>query len=786
MIDIIQFIDIKQNLYNYYSNEIQQIKNAEELQKWILKKYFLDMTIGETEVLLKTLHNLDEEIINKYIIEQCEQMTDERRFNIIIELDGYTNSDDYRNLIKIIFETLEDKNKILDIIDKKMSWSDYTQELFSAIDKKIIAEYLRDKNNKVLTNYIINKGEILDVIRMLDDAEKTIFIMNYLGPTSGNVRKNDILDAMIHEVENEYCRKQLIVFVRTEKIIGVEDFKNNISEYQKINEQIKYITDEKDKTDFITNLQDNDLKLEFLKQIEIKENRNEIIKSLTRDIDSRIEPQVELVEKMIREFFEDKNEGSLRKEQKEKLDITFAKTSVMFESLDNSTNGIAHNLEDSISISARHCNNLSKTIMFLLHEYGHIFSLQNIKTENYQRNDDIEEGMQDVFSELVVNHYLEKHKEIKIGDRKIVMEYPCKSYSSYNIENSWVRTMLYPLKEQGKDIEAVTEYLLGSKNKFLELTLGEEKARSKSKDLYGNYNLYVTWQEIYEQMPDGFEKDNLTDSVYGRRNNFMPIFMLQKKFEQTDINFFGLEGDYKYRCTYIADKYFEGKKIYQISRDEMSKFCDLYDSQDEIGIIKYDDFLNKMINELSEGEIEEYSAEILDSSIALARNVIKIGGNLENMWSLALEKERQKVEQGQSVDETVVKYRKFINDYMILFDGKKDDASEFMMDQVKDLKNIYLHQMEESIKSGKVQELLKGLRNNEDGTIYADTDILNLFETLGVKFDQIQIMGSCYTAQDIVDSAIRRKLKLDDIKRMAVILENEKRNELMGERSNGE
>ena len=173
----------------------------------------------------------------------------------------------------------------------------------------------------------------------------------------------------------------MIVFVRSEKIIGVEEFKSNISEYQKINEQIKKITDENEKTDFITCLEDNDLKLEFLKQIEIKENRNQIIKSLTRDIDSRIEPQVELVEKMIREFFEDKIGNYLSEEQKEKLDIAFAKTSVMFEHLPNSTNGIAYNLEDCISISARHCNNLSKTILFLLHEYGHIFSIKNLSTK---------------------------------------------------------------------------------------------------------------------------------------------------------------------------------------------------------------------------------------------------------------------------------------------------------------------------------------------------------------------------------------------------------------------
>lgn len=787
MIDIIEFVDIKEQL-KYYNREIQEIKTPSEMREWIKKIFYVDMSIDETAVLIEFFHNSDEAVIKSYIKEQCERMTDEERRDKIIILNQWTDSKDYRNILDALFMTAEDKSKILDIFETEIFISEYVQELISTIDKKIIGEYLKNRNpiNKNLVNYLIDKDEMLDVLKMVEDVEKTIIILKYLGPISGNISKNDKIDGMVHEIGNEYCRKQAITFMRTERILDVETFTSNILKYQKVSKQLEQITDEKEKVDFITTLNDNDLKLEFLKQIKSKEDRDEIISSLTKYIDPKIKPQVELVEKMIREFFEDKMGDTMRKEEKEKLDISFAKTSVMFERLQNPTNGMAYNLEDRISISTRHYNNLSKTILFLIHEYGHIFALLNIKTENYYRNPNIDEGMQDVFSELVINHWIEKYEQIKVNDRVINMEYPCKSYSAYNIENSWTRTMLYPLKKKGKDIEAVTEYLLGDKNKFLELTIGKENADNKPMDLYGNHFIDIIWKELYELMPEGFENDDLATAIYGRRNNFMPIFILQKKLEQTDINFFELQDNNKYNCTYIADRYFQGRKIYQISREEMAKFHDLYDSQNEEAIGNWWKFADEKINEVSEKEISEYSGEILESSIVLARDVNVIGERLENLWSLALVEERLKVEKGQSVKETAAKYKKIINDYMSLLEGIKSDESEYLMDVVKDLKYTYLQQMQESIKNGDIQELLHGLKDSVDGTIYVDTDILKLFETSGVKFEQIQMMGSGYTSQDIVDSAIRGTLKLDDIGRISVIFENDKSNELVGERENDE
>lgn len=271
MIDIIEFVDIKEQL-KYYNREIQEIKNTIEVREWIKKKFYVDMSIDETAVLIEFFHNSDEAVIKSYIKEQCERMTDGERVDKIIILNQYTDSKDYRNILDALFMTVEDKNKILDILETIIELSDYVQELFSTIDKKIIAEYLKNRSqiNRNLLNYLINKGEILDILKMMQDVEKTTVILNYLGPISGNISKNDMIDAMVHEIENEYCRKQAIIFMETERILNVEDFTSNISEYQKINEKMEQITDEKEKVDFITTLDDNDLKLEFLKQVKSK------------------------------------------------------------------------------------------------------------------------------------------------------------------------------------------------------------------------------------------------------------------------------------------------------------------------------------------------------------------------------------------------------------------------------------------------------------------------------------------------------------------------------------
>lgn len=780
--DIFLIIDTQEQI-DYYAEEI---KTEEDLKEFIKNlRPYLEISDKELNLFIEYYKSRDKNIILNYVSKQIREMSDEEKIRMMLDISSPWNRTEGKEVLELLFLSVQDKNKILDQY-QFMSGKYMEQIILNNFDNKFFAEYIKKdcRNKSYIIQFLLDKGKATDIFNEMSEVDKTNFFMEYLAPRSGWIKASEFVDRAIHEIKDDYCRKILIMYVRTEAVVEVKEFQKITLKYQEIKEQIEQIEDENEKVDFIINLEDNDLKLEFLKQINAKENRDKVIKSLSKEVDPRIEEQVKLVQKMIEEFFEDKMGEKLTEEQREKLKIAFAKTSVNFDNLEESVNGRAYHLYDSVSISTRHLNNPSKTILFLLHEYGHILSYQNFKKDNYTPNHDVEEGMQDLFSELVTNYYIEKHGRIDLNGRRIRMDYPCKSYSSYDNENSWTRTMLYPLEKQGKDIDAITEYLLGDKNKFLEMTLGKENAETKPSDLFGNRYINTSWKELYEQMPEGFENQDITSSIYGRRNDFLPIFILQKTLEETGVDFFSLEGGRKYNCDFIADKYFAGRKLYEISKEEMVEFRNLYIKQKEQVVFAYDRFLNKMINELTEEEILQYSTEILSSSLALVDGITVIGGNLEKIWSLALRKERENIDDGQSVKDSADKYRKFINSYSSLLSSVKGDASEFIMDGVQDLKYAYLEQMEEAIRSGNIQSVLKGLTNNEDGTIYTDADILNLFETLGVKIGQIQILGANYKSQDIVDSAIRAKIRLDDVKRVTLILENDRSDEIIGERNN--
>ena len=59
-----------------------------------------------------------------------------------------------------------------------------------------------------------------------------------------------------------------------------------------------------------------------------------------------------------------------------------------------------------------------------------------------------EEGNADIFADLVINHYLEKYPDAELG---FDVEKPYQTGSSYDRENAWTRTMLYPLEKEKKD-----------------------------------------------------------------------------------------------------------------------------------------------------------------------------------------------------------------------------------------------------------------------------------------------------------------------------------------------
>lgn len=63
-----------------------------------------------------------------------------------------------------------------------------------------------------------------------------------------------------------------------------------------------------------------------------------IIASFKNEIDPTIKPQVELIQQMIKEFFEDNLENGLDDEKKEKMNIIFNKADVYFDQLKGSVN----------------------------------------------------------------------------------------------------------------------------------------------------------------------------------------------------------------------------------------------------------------------------------------------------------------------------------------------------------------------------------------------------------------------------------------------------------------
>lgn len=63
-----------------------------------------------------------------------------------------------------------------------------------------------------------------------------------------------------------------------------------------------------------------------------------IIASFKNEIDPTIKPQVELIQQMIKEFFEDNLENGLDDEKKEKMNIIFNKADIYFDQLKGRVN----------------------------------------------------------------------------------------------------------------------------------------------------------------------------------------------------------------------------------------------------------------------------------------------------------------------------------------------------------------------------------------------------------------------------------------------------------------
>ena len=93
----------------------------------------------------------------------------------------------------------------------------------------------------------------------------------------------------------------------------------------------------------------------------------------------------------------------------------------------------------------------------------------------------------------------------------------------------------------------------------------------------------------------------------------------------------------------------------------MQEFQDLIEAQtnpcneNSSNVVDIDGFYNLKHNELSEEEMDEYSFEILNTSIAMWNKTIIYGMNNERVLITCLKKEIEKIETGQNLAESLRK-----------------------------------------------------------------------------------------------------------------------------------
>jgi hypothetical protein len=181
-------------------------------------------------------------------------------------------------------------------------------------------------------------------------------------------------------------------------------------------------------------------------------------------------------------------------------------------------------------ISERHRTNKNMAIGILIHEYAHQLSNMNFQITGLSQTFSIEEGMADLFGDLVVNHYINKHEEVLVDGRPIRISKPYTTRSGYDFEAAWPRTMLAGLESSGKDKEAIGEYFLGDKLKFSEMVFGKENAQNRIQDEYGSVNLDTSYEELYYSSELDYSNID-RDSIYYKRNYILPAFELQTRIK---------------------------------------------------------------------------------------------------------------------------------------------------------------------------------------------------------------------------------------------------------------
>lgn len=448
--ELIEFYNIINDVFDrlWGSYELP-INNVEDMRR-ALETLNEDYKNISTEVIGKTYNYYNKpEIFPNYmakIIGEAQQgLKPEEKAAMILEL---IDNNVFIDIQKILSK--EDKFAFLDKIDT-VDEEKRTQYMSYTVSELDVLDYINEngKNKEILVDEAIkiygnDLNKIAAIAIYLDNEyyKALICISKKINPTE-----------VITDIKDDYIRSRIILnksYIDDFGFDKSQDFIDLLKEYQASKKILEQLETEEEKTGFICSLKDNDMKMEFLRSIKEKDNRNKIIGSLENSIDSGLQAEVTLVQKMITEYFEDTLGENFTQDKRERMQMSFNISDVYFNNtLPSNVNGRAYAYHNIININSRLKGNSKRIIPCLIHENGHLFSNFFSKETEYVNGGSIqiEEGTQDLLEEKVINHYLEKHGRIELDGRDLRFDYPYISFSAYSKEAGWQRTMLYPLKE---------------------------------------------------------------------------------------------------------------------------------------------------------------------------------------------------------------------------------------------------------------------------------------------------------------------------------------------------
>ena len=325
------------NYYNYFSSnndvsfrdELIKITNCDNIE------------YSEEELLLMEQYIKSDnpnKIIKELLITEYAKMDSKKIIENIFELA----KEDY--LDKEILEAIPTNIDILDYVE--LNNKKINLKIFTSIEPERIIEYInKDKSNKknilkLLSELgpidqkqyqsysIIKAHEILNKLTSDEDRTSMILLMNF---------NDDLKRELLHTVKNSYYRN-LIVKQTSEYNFKITELLDEMDEFKNIKQNFEKIEDEEERSKFICDVENHSIRLELLNSIKLRKNRDIVINGFENEIDPRIKLQVELVQQMIREFFEDELDNGLDDEKKEKMNIIFNKADVSFKKIDGGCN----------------------------------------------------------------------------------------------------------------------------------------------------------------------------------------------------------------------------------------------------------------------------------------------------------------------------------------------------------------------------------------------------------------------------------------------------------------